>query len=99
MNPINTGAGKSAELAAMQEQQRAETRQSEKPAADTVNQTSAALPPEKPVALSESVETALKAADFDQDKVAAMKAAIQSGNYPLDASKVAENFLPLERLL
>ncbi len=44
MNPINTGAGKSAELAAMQEQQRAETRQSEKPAADTVNQTSAALP-------------------------------------------------------
>lgn len=99
MNPINPGTGKSAELAAMQEQQRTEKRQSENPAADAVNQTAAAQPPEKPVALSESVESALKAADFDQDKVAAMKAAIQSGNYPLDASKVAENFLPLERLL
>ncbi|MFN3163152.1 MAG: flagellar biosynthesis anti-sigma factor FlgM [Pseudohongiellaceae bacterium] len=99
MNPINPSTGKAAEMLAMQEKQRTDNRQPEKPGGSAVGDTKATQESGKPVALSESVESALKAADFDQSKVAAMKEAIQSGNYPLDASKVAENFLPLERLL
>jgi flagellar biosynthesis anti-sigma factor FlgM len=36
-------------------------------------------------------------AEFDSAKVARIKAAIQEGNYPIDAKKVAESFAALGR--
>jgi negative regulator of flagellin synthesis FlgM len=49
--------------------------------------------------LSETAETALANAEFDSAKVARIKAAIQEGNYPIDAKKVAESFAALEGMI
>ena len=51
------------------------------------------------LALSESIGVAMKSAEFDVDKVNQITEAIRMGNYPLDAKKIAESFIPLERLL
>lgn len=99
MNPINPSAGKAAEMLALQDKQRTEKLPAETAESSSVAETAAEQEPTRSLKLSANVEVALKEADFDQNKVAAMKEAIQSGNYPLDARKVAENFLPLERLL
>ncbi len=49
--------------------------------------------------LSEAAEGALAEAEFDAAKVARIKEAIQEGNYPLDAKRIAENFMSLERMI
>jgi len=36
---------------------------------------------------------------FDQGKVASIKQAIASGNYPLDAKRIAESFVALEKMI
>ncbi len=36
---------------------------------------------------------------FDQGKVATIKQAIASGNYPLDAKRIAESFVALEKMI
>ena len=36
---------------------------------------------------------------FDATKVAAIKQAIASGNYPLDSKRIAENFVALEKMI
>ena len=51
------------------------------------------------VQLSEEVATAIEAAEFDAAKVEALRLAIMDGNYPLDAKRIAENMLNLERLI
>jgi len=51
------------------------------------------------LALSESIGAAVKSAEFDVDKVNQITDAIRMGNYPLDARKIAESFIPLEQLL
>ena len=51
------------------------------------------------VQLSEEVANAIETAEFDAAKVEALKLAIMDGNYPLDAKRIAENMLNLERLI
>ena len=51
------------------------------------------------VELSESVERAIEDAKFDAAKVEALRLAIMEGNYPLDAKRIAENMLDLERMI
>ena len=51
------------------------------------------------VQLSEEVANAIEAAEFDAAKVEALRLAIMDGNYPLDAKRIAENMLNLERLI
>ena len=51
------------------------------------------------VQLSEEVATAIETAEFDAAKVEALRLAIMDGNYPLDAKRIAENMLSLERLI
>ena len=51
------------------------------------------------VHLSEEVAKAIEAAEFDAAKVEALRLAIMDGNYPLDAKRIAENMLNLERLI
>ena len=38
-------------------------------------------------------------AAFDAAKVEALRLAIMEGNYPLDAKRIAENMLDLERMI
>jgi flagellar biosynthesis anti-sigma factor FlgM len=49
--------------------------------------------------LSKTTESSLANAEFDADKVARIKTAIREGNYPVDAAKVAESFIALERMI
>lgn len=51
------------------------------------------------VHLSEDVTNAIEGAEFDAAKVEALRLAIMDGNYPLDAKRIAENMLNLERLI
>ena len=51
------------------------------------------------VELSESVVRAIEDAKFDAAKVEAQRLAIMEGNYPLDAKRIAENMLDLERMI
>ena len=51
------------------------------------------------VELSECVVRAIEDAKFDAAKVEALRLAIMEGNYPLDAKRIAENMLDLERMI
>ena len=51
------------------------------------------------VELSDSVVRAIENAKFDAAKVEALRLAIMEGNYPLDAKRIAENMLDLERMI
>lgn len=55
--------------------------------------------PVRDLALSEAVSAAMKTAEFDESKVQQISEAISQGNYPLDARKIAESLVPLEKLL
>ncbi|MDG2461200.1 MAG: flagellar biosynthesis anti-sigma factor FlgM [Luminiphilus sp.] len=58
-----------------------------------------ATAPESAVALSESVTETIELAEFDAEKVEALRLAIMEGNYPLDAKRIAENMISLERMI
>jgi negative regulator of flagellin synthesis FlgM len=49
--------------------------------------------------LSGALESAMRQAEFDENKVRLISEAIREGNYPLDARRIAESFVPLEKLL
>jgi negative regulator of flagellin synthesis FlgM len=49
--------------------------------------------------LSEKFSTAMRSAEFDENKVKQISDAIRQGNYPLDARRIAESFVPLEKML
>lgn len=54
------------------------------------------------VVLSEAAMAAYRSGDdapFNQARVEAIKKAIETGNYPLDARRIAESFVTLERLI
>ena len=51
------------------------------------------------VELSEAVKRAEEKASYDEVRVRELKAAIESGNYPIDNAKIAEKFADLESLL
>lgn len=76
---------------------------SDKAGAPEQNTTQASAPevvaPESAIALSESVTEAIEAAEFDAAKVEALRLAIMEGNYPLDAKRIAENMIDLERMI
>jgi anti-sigma28 factor (negative regulator of flagellin synthesis) len=51
------------------------------------------------VAAPSSVKSEIAAVSFDSVKVEQIKQSIELGNYPLDNKKIAESFIPLEKLL
>ena len=55
--------------------------------------------PTSEVSIDPNIKQALEAEHFDQSKVESIKAAIERGNYPLDDRKIAESFIPLEKLI
>ena len=70
----------------------------ESPSNNTVDTTAVAMKGPD-VLLDPNVAEALKGSDFDQAAVESIKVAIQNGEYPLDDKKIAESFVPLEKLL
>ena len=51
------------------------------------------------VELSSKLKSEIAAVSFDSKKVDQIKQSIEQGNYPLDNRKMAESFIPLEKLL
>ena len=51
------------------------------------------------VELSAKLMNDIAAVNFDSKKVDQIKQSIEQGNYPLDNRKMAESFIPLEKLL
>jgi|TARA_A100001015_G_scaffold297874_1_gene379898 negative regulator of flagellin synthesis FlgM len=51
------------------------------------------------VQLSDEVANTIETSEFDAAKVEALRLAIMDGNYPLDARRIAENMLNLERMI
>ena len=51
------------------------------------------------VELSVKLKNDIAAVNFDSKKVDQIKQSIEEGNYPLDNRKMAESFIPLEKLL
>ena len=73
--------------------EKASGRQSESQTAATEAQSS------PQVQLSDSVVQAIEDSKFDAAKVEALRLAIMEGNYPLDAKRIAESMLDLERMI
>ena len=51
------------------------------------------------LSLSATAQSAMKEPGFDSTKVDAIKAAIRDGNYPLNAKRIAENFVAIEQMI
>ena len=51
------------------------------------------------VTLSNEIRAGGETASFDEAKVQEMRKAIESGTFPLDARRIAENFAALEKLI
>jgi negative regulator of flagellin synthesis FlgM len=51
------------------------------------------------VSLSNVAQKAVTEPEFDRAKVEAIKQAIAEGQYPLDAKRIAESFVALERMI
>ena len=51
------------------------------------------------VQLSDAVNRTIESAKFDAAKVEAMRLAIMEGHYPLDAKRISENMISLERMI
>jgi negative regulator of flagellin synthesis FlgM len=59
----------------------------------------AARPGPDVLSLSNVAQKAMNEPDFDRDKVESIKKAIQEGQYPLDARRIAESFVAIERMI
>ena len=61
----------------------------------------AAAPPagDDQLVLSDVAKQALSEGSFDRGKVDAIKQAIQDGQYPLNARRIAESFVAIERMI
>ena len=51
------------------------------------------------VELSAKLRDEIASVGFDSKKVSQIKQSIEQGNYPLDDRKIADSFIPLEKLL
>jgi negative regulator of flagellin synthesis FlgM len=61
--------------------------------------TSSARSADSTVELSADLKNEIAAVSFDSKKVDQIKQSLENGNYPLDDKKIAESFIPLEKLL
>ncbi len=59
----------------------------------------ASAPQGDEVRLSDVARQAMREPEFDRAKVESIKTAIRDGQYPLDARRIAESFVALERMI
>jgi negative regulator of flagellin synthesis FlgM len=69
------------------------------PSADTKAANAPAPQNADSVNLSNVTQRAKDAPDFDRVKVEAIKAALREGSYPIDPSRIAKNFVALEKMI
>lgn len=60
---------------------------------------SASSPGADSVSLSNVTQKAMAEPDFDRAKVEAIKTALREGSYPINPSRIAENFVALEKMI
>lgn len=58
-----------------------------------------AVPNQDTLELSEVAKRAAAEPSFDRDKVEAIKQALRDGNYPINARRIAESFVAIEKLI
>lgn len=58
-----------------------------------------ALPKDDMLSLSDVAQKAMTEPEFDRAKVDSIKQAIRDGNYPLNARRIAENFVAIEQMI
>lgn len=72
---------------------------------DDANSAAAAKPAERAapkddmLSLSDVAQKAMAEPAFDRAKVDSIKEAIREGNYPLNARRIAENFVAIEQMI
>ena len=84
---------------AMERTQKKSSPISEKAAPELAPSTSAARPGPDVLSLSDVAQKAMSEPEFDRNKVESIKQAIQQGQYPLDARRIAESFVAIERMI
>jgi negative regulator of flagellin synthesis FlgM len=65
----------------------------------SVERASVARPGPDTLSLSNIAQKAMQEPGFDRAKVDAIKQAIQDGQYPLDARRIAESFVAIEKMI
>ncbi len=68
-------------------------------AADAGKPAKAAAPRADELVLSDIAQKAMGEPAFDRNKVEAIKQALKEGNYPLNARRIAESFVSMEKLI
>jgi len=58
-----------------------------------------ATPSQDTLELSEIAKRASAEPSFDREKVEAIKQALRDGNYPMNARRIAESFVAIEKLI
>jgi negative regulator of flagellin synthesis FlgM len=58
-----------------------------------------AVPKDDMLSLSDVAQKAMAEPEFDRAKVDGIKQAIRDGNYPLNARRIAENFVAIEQMI
>lgn len=69
------------------------------PDATTAARQAAEAGQDESLVLSDAAKRAMADPGFDRKKVDSIKRALQEGSYPLNARKIAENFVALERMI
>ena len=68
-------------------------------AGDSSKPAKAAAPRADELVLSDIAQRAMAEPAFDRNKVEAIKQALKDGNYPLNARRIAESFVSMEKLI
>ena len=69
------------------------------PSVDTQAPRVAPRPGPDTLSLSNVAQKAMNEPEFDRVKVESIKKAIQDGQYPLDAKRIAESFVAIEKMI
>ena len=95
----DTISGSDQRAAGISPKQAVNTTKQHKSNAPEAVETSTAKLEDSSVELSPELRDEISAVNFDSKKVDQIKQSIEQGNYPLDDKKIAESFIPLEKLL
>ena len=95
----NTIAGENQRAAGVMAQQAVDPNNKQKSESPESIAPSTVKSQDSSVELSAKLKNDIAAVNFDSKKVDQIKQSIEEGNYPLDNRKMAESFIPLEKLL
>ena len=80
-------------------EKKAASSDSKAPAAEATAPKAPARPGPDTLSLSNVAQKAMNEPEFDRVKVDSIKKAIQEGQYPLDAKRIAESFVAIEKMI